>query len=142
MEIQSVFQNIEIKKKLDPGLPPIEGDRSQLQEVFINLALNAADAMENGGTLTVRTFLDKDIVGISFEDTGCGIPDENIRSIFDPFFTTKSEKNGTGLGLSVSHGIIAKHGGEIRVWSKVNKGTTFTISLPTLQKEWNDDGFA
>ncbi len=142
MEIQSVFQNIEIKKKLDPCLPPIEGDRSQLQEVFINLALNAADAMENGGNLTVRTFLNKNTVGISFEDTGCGIPGENIRSIFDPFFTTKSEKNGTGLGLSVSHGIIAKHGGEIRVWSKVNKGTTFTISLPTLQKEWNDNEFA
>lgn len=134
MEIQSVFQGIEIRKELDPLLPPIEGDKSQLQEVFINLALNAADAMENGGVLAIRSFLNKDTVKISFEDTGCGIPEDEMQNIFEPFFTTKSEKNGTGLGLSVSHGIIAKHGGDITFESKLNKGTTFTISLPTKQE--------
>ncbi|MBW2093540.1 MAG: PAS domain S-box protein [Deltaproteobacteria bacterium] len=133
MEIQSVFQDIEIRKELDPLLPPIEGDKSQLQEVFINLALNAADAMEDGGILTIRSLQNKDAIKITFEDTGCGIPRERMENIFEPFFTTKSEKNGTGLGLSVSHGIIAKHGGEITVESRPNKGTTFTIRLPRKQ---------
>jgi two-component system NtrC family sensor kinase len=135
MEIQSVFQDIEIRKELDPLIPPIEGDKSQLQEVFINLALNAADAMEDGGILTIRSLKNKDTVKITFEDTGCGILEDEMKKIFEPFFTTKSEKNGTGLGLSVSHGIIAKHGGEITVESWLNKGTTFTIRLPSKQKK-------
>ncbi len=135
MEIQSVFQGIEIRKELDPHLPPIEGDKSQLQEVFINLALNAADAMEDGGVLIIRSFLNNDTVKVAFEDTGCGIPEEQMQNIFEPFFTTKSEKNGTGLGLSVSHGIITKHGGEISVESRLNKGATFTIRLPSKQKK-------
>jgi PAS domain S-box-containing protein len=135
MEIQSVFQDTEIRKELDPLIPPIEGDKSQLQEVFINLALNAADAMEDGGILTIRSLKNKDTVKITFEDTGCGILEDEMKKIFEPFFTTKSEKNGTGLGLSVSHGIIAKHGGEITVESWLNKGTTFTVRLPSKQKK-------
>lgn len=135
MEIQSVFQHIEIRKELDPLLPPVEGDKSQLQEVFVNLALNAADAMEDGGVLTIRSLQNNNDIKITFEDTGCGIPEKQMENIFEPFFTTKSEKNGTGLGLSVSHGIIAKHGGEITVESRLNTGTTFTITLPSKQKK-------
>jgi len=133
MEIQSVFQGIEIRKELDQALPPIEGDKRQLQEVFINLALNAADAMEDGGILTIRSSFNRNRIEIRFQDTGCGISEKEMKHIFEPFFTTKSDKNGTGLGLSVSHGIITNHGGDITVESELDKGTTFTIRLPRKQ---------
>lgn len=131
VETQSLFQNIEVNKLLDESIPSIMGDRSQLQQVFMNLALNAAEAMEGGGKLTVESFLiDDNSIEIKFTDTGCGIPPENMGKIFEPFFTTKSEINGTGLGLAVSHGIITKHQGTISVESKVGVGTTFKIKLP------------
>lgn len=133
MEIQSVFQGIEIRKELDQALPPIEGDKSQLQEVFINLALNAADAMEDGGILTIGSSFNGNRIEIRFQDTGCGISEEEMKHIFEPFFTTKSDKNGTGLGLSVSHGIITNHGGDITVESELYKGSTFTVRLPRKQ---------
>ncbi|HUU39815.1 MAG TPA: ATP-binding protein, partial [Desulfatiglandales bacterium] len=130
VETQSLFQNIEIIKDLDPNLPTIDGDKSQLQQVFINLAINAAEAMENGGKLIVKSSFRDSSLEIKFTDTGCGIPSEDIEKIFEPFFTTKSHMNGTGLGLAVSHGIITKHNGTISVESSIKKGTTFTIRLP------------
>jgi len=130
VETQALFQNIEITKALDPNLPPIRGDKSQLQQVFINLTINAAEAMEDRGRLIVKTSVIDDFIEIKFSDNGTGIPPENIEKIFEPFFTTKSEENGTGLGLAVSHGIITEHKGTISVESTLNEGTTFTIKLP------------
>lgn len=109
-------------------LPSVFGNKDQLEQVFMNLTLNAYAAMEAGGTLTIRAWASDNYVTIQFQDTGCGIPPEQIDSIFDPFFSTKP--NGTGLGLFVSYGIIQNHNGSIEVHSTVNQGTTFTISLP------------
>lgn len=131
VETQSLFQNIEVNKLLDGNIPSVMGDQSQLQQVFMNLALNAAEAMEDGGKLTVESsFIGDNSIEIKFTDTGCGIPPEDMGKIFEPFFTTKSEKSGTGLGLAVSHGIITKHQGTISVESKDKEGTTFKIKLP------------
>ncbi len=134
LESQALFHNIEIIKALDANLPPIMGDKSQLQQVFINLTLNAAEAMGDGGELNVGSSHRGDFVEIRFADNGCGIPPENVEKIFEPFFTTKSAKSGTGLGLSLSHGIITTHKGTITVESKINEGTTFTIRLPISKK--------
>jgi len=124
--------HIEIIKKLDLTLPLIEGNSSQLKQVFMNIMVNAAEAMEGRGTLTVTTALqpENNSVLIEFSDTGRGIPPEYISRIFDPFFTTKEVGKGTGLGLSLSYGVIEQHKGKIDVRSKVGKGTCFVIELP------------
>jgi two-component system, NtrC family, sensor kinase len=128
---QSLFFNIEVVMDLEPGLPPVLGDPSQLQQVFMNILMNAVEAMREKGRLTVATRLGRgDAVEISFRDTGCGIPPEHVDRIFDPFFTTGKDGQGTGLGLSIAYGIIAKHHGSISVHSEVGVGTTFTIRLP------------
>ncbi|MCS7303866.1 MAG: cache domain-containing protein [Thermoguttaceae bacterium] len=127
---QRAFSNIMIVEDLQEGLPLIDGDPNQLQQVFLNLALNACEAMPQGGTLLVTTTLDQDKVLVKVTDTGCGIPPEHLDRIFEPFFTTKPVGKGTGLGLSVSYGIIQQHGGNIEVESKVGFGSTFTVSLP------------
>lgn len=111
-----------------PPLPSVLGSKDQLEQVFMNLALNAQAAMANGGTLSVTARRDGDEIVATFSDTGCGIPAENLERIFDPFFSTKP--SGTGLGLFVSHGIIQGHNGRIDVVSQVDVGTTFTIRLP------------
>ena len=108
-------------------------DAQQIEQVFINLITNAAQAISERGTLWVRLTQDDQYAVTSFEDTGCGIAPENLHRIFDPFFTTKPEGQGTGLGLSVSYGIIASHGGRIEVSSEVGKGSTFTVYLPLEQ---------
>jgi signal transduction histidine kinase len=135
--IQLVHNQIKLAKvkvslAFTSNLPSIHGDRQQLTQVFLNIILNALDAMPEGGVLTMATALAKegDFITIDFADTGNGIPEHIIPNIFDPFFSTKRRGRGTGLGLSVSLGIIQKHGGEIRLKSQVNKGTTFTINLP------------
>lgn len=110
------------------NVPPVMGNRDALAQVFINLVLNASEAMEKGGTLTISTRRHKEMVHVSFADTGVGIPPEMLDRIFDPFTTTKS--SGSGLGLFVSYGIIEGHHGSIKVDSTPNKGTTFTVSLP------------
>jgi len=134
-EGQFLFHNIQIVRDYDPNLQPILADESQLQQVFMNIILNAADAMKGKGRLTLATKQDgEDNIEISVSDTGCGIPPENIDRIFDPFFTTKGVGHGTGLGLSVSYGIIQKHNGDINVSTTVGAGTTFTVSLPTTQR--------
>ena len=132
VERQAVFQNIRIAKNLDPQVPIILLDANQIQQVFMNVLLNAADAMPQEGTLTITsTYPAGDsFVQVKFTDTGCGIPEENLSRIFDPFFTTKAEKKGTGLGLAVSYGIIDRHRGRIEAQSEVGRGTTIAIHLP------------
>ena len=112
----------------------VNGDRNQLQQVLVNLSLNACEAMPNGGTLLVSTAcLDNQVV-VEVTDTGCGIKEEHLDRIFEPFFTTKPAGKGTGLGLSVSYGIVRQHGGTLEVESREGKGTTFTITLPSAQR--------
>ncbi len=132
LEKQASVRNIRIEKDLDRSLPMIEADRNKLQQVFSNLTINACEAMPAGGTLTVGSRLSRDgtHIEIRFADTGVGIAKENIPRLFDPFFTTKSF--GTGLGLSVSYGIIRQRGGTILVRSEVGKGTVFTVRVPLV----------
>ncbi len=127
---QRAFSNIMIVEDLQEGLPLIDGDPNQLQQVFLNLALNACEAMPQGGTLLISSSADKEKVVVKVTDTGCGIPPEHLDRIFEPFFTTKPVGKGTGLGLSVSYGIVQQHGGNIEVESKVGFGSTFTVLLP------------
>ncbi|MDZ7330796.1 MAG: cache domain-containing protein [candidate division KSB1 bacterium] len=134
LEKQALFHNIEVIKDFDPNLPQILGDPSQMQQVFMNIILNAVQAMKEIGTLTLVTRHDKknDLVVVDVTDTGCGIPEELIDRIFDPFFTTKEVGEGTGLGLSIAYGIVTKHHGRMSVKSKVNEGSTFTIKIPAV----------
>jgi signal transduction histidine kinase len=119
------------------GLPCVCGSRDKLKQVFLNLVLNARDAMPSGGFLAISAAQDHNGLRIEVKDTGVGIPQENIGRIFDAFFTTKKEVSGVGLGLAISYGIIQQHGGTIKVQSTVEKGTTFTIHLP---RERDDHG--
>jgi two-component system, NtrC family, sensor kinase len=125
---------IHIVKQLGEALPPVRGSANKLQQVFLNLFLNARDAMPAGGMLEVRTAAHNGSVEVEVADTGAGIPREHIHRIFDPFFTTKSNGRGTGLGLSVSYGIIKEHAGKIDVRSTPGKGTSFHVEFPALRK--------
>lgn len=118
-------------------LPQIECVPSQLNQVFMNLLVNASHTIEERGTIAVRTGQDSAFVWVEVEDTGKGIAPEYIKRIFEPFFTTKPVGKGTGLGLSLSYGIVQKHGGRIDVDSVVGKGTRFRIWLP-VQRASND----
>ncbi len=130
------FAQIEIVRQLDPGLPIIQADTAQLQQVFINLMDNAAEAMEKGGALTIATRrLDANSIEIQVSDTGCGIPEENLGKLFNPFFTTKPPGKGTGLGLSIVYGIVKMHRGQITVQSQVGQGATFRVILPIRLKQ-------
>lgn len=121
-------------------LPLIECLPSQLNQVFMNILVNAGHAIEERGHITITTRSDGDFVHIDISDTGKGIPPEHLPRLFEPFFTTKPVGKGTGLGLSISYGIVRKHGGEIDVRSEVGVGTTFVIKLPVVQqKTANDD---
>lgn len=115
-------------------VPKVKCMPSQINQVFLNMITNASQAMEDDGTLTIRSVARPNAVEVSFEDTGSGIPDDVLPKIFDPFFTTKPVGEGTGLGLSIVHKIIQGHGGAIRVKSQVGKGTTFFVELPIAQK--------
>src|SRR5579884_1040464 len=117
---------------LDEPAPRIKGHAEKRQQVFLNLFLNARDAMEAGGRLSVASSAEGGSVRVTVADTGSGIAPENLRRIFDPFFTTKAARKGTGLGLSVSYGIVQEHGGEIEVQSEVGKGTRFLLAFPAL----------
>ncbi len=123
------IKNIEIQVQM-PELPPVYADANQLAQVFTNLIFNAADAMPDGGRLTISARQSDSYVDISFADTGTGIPEEHLNKIFDPFFTTKDK--GTGLGLAVSFSIVKNFGGDIFVESTPGKGSTFTVRLPTV----------
>ncbi len=139
IEGQSLFQNLILEKKFTPNLPRIVGDGAQLQQVFMNIILNGAEAMDNNGTFTIHTSLDSDgrFITIRFSDTGHGIQEEDIKRLFEPFFTTKEVGKGTGLGLAISYSIIQKHRGTIEVSSQVGKGATFTVKLPTQQGNYD-----
>jgi signal transduction histidine kinase len=122
--------NIDIQKHMESDLPRINGNGSQLQQVFLNLLMNARDAMPEGGTITINAQCSsRGLISISFSDTGSGIKEEYQDKIFDPFFSTKKEGVHTGLGLSIIYGIIKEHNGEIKVESTAGEGTTFHILL-------------
>ena len=132
---QSSFHNIKIMKDYAPDIPLLLMDRDQMEQVFVNIFVNASHAMPSGGDLHIKTYTENGAYAcIRITDTGSGISEENLGKIFDPFFTTKSER-GTGLGLSVCYGIIERHGGTIEVQSKVYEGTTFIIKLPLFTQE-------
>jgi two-component system, NtrC family, sensor kinase len=130
--VEHQFANVGVKPELllDDSIALVKGSPGKLQQVFLNLLLNARDAMESGGALTVETRQSNGAVRVSVRDTGAGIAAENLARIFDPFFTTKGAKKGTGLGLSVSYGIVREHGGDITVQSQPGKGTQFLLTFP------------
>jgi len=129
---QASFQNIRIKKNFAPDLPELAGDMGQLQQVFTNLFVNAADAMEGKGELSISATYDHDrsLFLFSVQDTGPGIPEEQLQRIFDMFYTTKPAGKGTGLGLTISQNIVKLHGGQIHVACPPEGGAIFTIELP------------
>lgn len=136
VENQASFQNIEFVERFKTDLPKVVVDPSQMQQVFLNLIINAAEAMEDGGKLTLDTRSDatENSIEIIITDTGHGIPEQYLDKLFDPFFTTKEVGHGTGLGLAISYGIVREHSGEISVKSTVGEGSSFLIRLP-LEKE-------
>jgi two-component system NtrC family sensor kinase len=130
--------DIEVVLDLAPSLPKTMADFHQIQEVFLNIILNAEQAMSEangGGKLSIKAQPVRDYIKISFADDGPGIPAEQLDKVFDPFFTTRQERGGTGLGLSVCHGIVAEHGGKIYAKSKLGKGATFFVELPLTTEE-------
>jgi signal transduction histidine kinase len=129
---QKFFMGIKIKKELSDEMILIKGDRDQLGQVIVNLVLNAVDAMNQKGTMTLRTYRDKpgQKAYIEVADTGRGIPEKDLPLIFDPFFTTKAPGKGTGLGLSTAYGIIKENNGRIWVKETSKKGTTFAVEFP------------
>jgi two-component system NtrC family sensor kinase len=141
LEHQLKVARVKVVQDLQTGLPPIYGNTGKLQQVFLNLFLNAKDAMPSGGTLMVATHNGHNIQ-VTVADTGSGIAQEHIHRIYDPFFTTKNKpktghSGGTGLGLSVTYGIIQEHAGKIRVNSKPGEGTTFIMEFPLIRKVVN-----
>lgn len=132
LEAQLRNTEIEVIRNYEPSLPLAPGNAAKLQQVFMNLILNARDAMPNGGRLEIATESNPDSILISFRDTGIGIAADHLAKIYDPFFTTKQIGKGTGLGLAVSYGIIRDHGGHIAVESQPGEGTVFQISLPLV----------
>ncbi|HXX34288.1 MAG TPA: ATP-binding protein, partial [Thermodesulfobacteriota bacterium] len=136
VENQARFQNIKIVKEFKTGIPMLFLDGDQIQQVFMNIIINAADAMaRDGGTLTIKTAIKDGMAEVSFTDSGCGISKEHLTKLFDPFFTTKETGKGTGLGLAISYGIIQSHGGDIGVESDVERGSTFRIKLPIEKQD-------
>jgi two-component system, NtrC family, sensor kinase len=138
LEHQLKVAHVKVKRELCDQLPPIHGNAGRLQQVFLNLFLNAKDAMAGGGELKIST-QNGEFVSVRVTDTGSGIAQEHIQRIYDPFFTTKTspkegQPRGTGLGLSVTYGIIQEHAGKIRVDSRPGEGTTFTLDFPLTRK--------
>jgi two-component system NtrC family sensor kinase len=138
LEHQFKISKIQVSRELAPNISSIQGNQGRLQQVFLNLFLNAKDAMPGGGTLSVATS-NGNVVSVRVADTGSGIAPEHIQRIYDPFFTTKTvpregQNRGTGLGLSVTYGIIQEHAGQIRVESNPGAGTTFALDFPLSRK--------
>jgi len=121
-------QQIEVSKRFNSQMPPINVDKEQIERVFLNVMINSLEAMPNGGKMTITAEIEEDSLVVKIRDTGEGIPEEDIIRIFDPFFSTKP--SGVGLGLSITYGIVVSHGGTIGVESEWNRGTLFVISLP------------
>ena len=129
---------IEVERDYQP-IPEIRCFPGQLNQVFLNLLMNACDVLEDGGRITIRTRPTPEGVHLEFQDTGPGIPADVQSNIFDPFFTTKEVGKGTGLGLSLSHGIFERHGGRIQIVSAPGEGATFQIDLPLEAPEITED---
>lgn len=132
-----LFQNIRIKKLYGQDLSSVVADSAQLQQVFMNIIINGAEAMDGNGTLQIQTSVDKNnkMLIISFKDSGHGIQEKDLKRLFEPFFTTKEVGKGTGLGLAISYGIIRKHQGTIEATSREGEGSKFTVKLPLPQQE-------
>lgn len=130
LEPRCVSSGIELVRSLSRDLPEITADPSQLNQVLVNLVVNAIQAMPNGGTLRIAAFLENKSIKLVVEDTGIGMSEDVLKQVFIPFFTTKDIDMGTGLGLPVAHGIITSHGGTIDVTSTVGEGTRFELQLP------------
>jgi two-component system, NtrC family, sensor kinase len=126
--------HVQVVRNLDAGIPRVFGSSNRLQQVFLNLFMNARDAMPSGGMLEVRTFATNGSVEVEVADTGAGISRDHLSRIFDPFFTTKAAGRGTGLGLSVSYGIVKEHAGKIEVHSTPGRGTSFRLEFPAARK--------
>ena len=129
-----IGEDVQLAIETAEGQVPVLADRSQLEQVLMNLAVNARDAMPLGGQLVIRTAVEGAMVRLTVRDTGSGIPPEVMARVFEPFFTTKETGKGTGLGLSTAYGIVKQSGGDIQVASEVGAGTTFTISLPLARQ--------
>jgi len=149
VENQALIKGVNLTFEAGDGLPMITLDRNQMQSVLLNIIINALDATDPGGSITLTTNIGVSTshpgqkgIEILCTDTGCGIPPENLNRLFDPFFTTKDVGHGTGLGLSVSYGIVERHGGTIWVQSKVGKGTTFKVWLPTEEKSEGNENIS
>jgi len=140
LENQTLFQNIKIHRMFEESLPQVQLDIQQMNHVFMNIILNAAQAMDGKGELSLSTAFtsDREGVVITISDTGPGIPDEYLQHIFEPFSTTKEEGEGTGLGLSMVYGIVENHGGNVTATSKTGQGTRFVVELPFQNAE--DEG--
>jgi len=132
LEKEILYRDIRLELDMDNGLPSIESDKGQLQQVFLNIINNAIDAVQEEGFIKIiKTFrYNQDSVGVSIRDNGHGIPADKLKQIFEPFYTTKEKGKGTGLGLAITYGIVNKLGGEIKVDSEVGRGTVFTVILP------------
>jgi len=142
-ESQCGKQGIKLVRSLQPALPAINGDPAQLNQVLVNLVVNAIQAMPKGGTLTISTMSDKQHVRLAVEDTGVGMSEETKKKIFIPFFTTKEIGKGTGLGMSVVHGIVTFHGGQIKFESQLGRGSRFEVAFPVMPpqaQETNNNG--
>ena len=141
VENQALIKGVSLNFEPGEGMPMITLDRNQMQSVLLNIIINALDATDPGGSITVTSGIGvstshpgRNGIEILCTDTGCGISPENLNRLFDPFFTTKDVGHGTGLGLSVSYGIVERHGGSIWVQSKVGKGSTFKVWLPVEEQ--------
>jgi signal transduction histidine kinase len=130
LENELRLHHISVEKNLSGGMPPILLDVNLMQQVFVNLLINAVEAIQENGEIRIQSYVNssRKIVGVGVADTGGGIPPDDMVKIFEPFFSTK--KNGTGLGLAVSYGIVQKHGGNIQVSSRLGEGTQFTVEIP------------
>jgi len=128
----AVFLHVEVERDYHKAPVPVQGDEKLMRQVFVNLLMNAVDAMEGHGKLTVRTGIDPadDFRWVEVSDNGPGIAPENVERVFDPFFTTKEVGKGTGLGLSVVYGVVSRHGGTISVKETGSQGTTFLVRFP------------
>jgi two-component system NtrC family sensor kinase len=149
VENQALIKGVSLNFEPGEGLPTITLDRNQMQSVLLNIIINALDATEPGGSITITSGIGvstskpgQNGVEILCTDTGCGIPPENLNRLFDPFFTTKDVGHGTGLGLSVSYGIVERHGGTIWVQSKLGKGSTFKVWLPIEEQKVADENIS
>jgi len=133
---EASYRNIKVSVNVPEDIPPIKTDRAKLQQVLVNLVNNAFQAIDDGCLLGIEVSSGgSDKICIAIRDNGCGVSEENLSKIFEPFFTTKEGNRGTGLGLAITYGLVKKLKGDISVKSKIDEGTTFTITLPTRIQE-------